>query len=152
MMEAIMANGSSRSKGRRGGAVSGPGALSKRTDLNVSSDSAREMLAGAPMGDETDLVNQVVEGNAALPPQGGGGGGGVPAEEAAQVTPVEDFSLTNDTAYPEMPVTDIGQKKQTYLEDDSMMLIRAMADAFPTPELLSLLMSQGSVYKQSPDK
>tara|TARA_R110002020_G_scaffold91245_7_gene221778 strand:- start:3820 stop:4260 length:441 start_codon:yes stop_codon:yes gene_type:complete len=146
-----MANGSSRSKGRRGGAVSGPGALSKRTDLNVSSDSAREMLAGAPMGDETDLVNQVVEGNAALPPQGGVSGA-VPAEEAAQVTPVEDFSLTNDTAYPEMPVTDIGQKKQTYLEDDSMMLIRAMADAFPTPELLSLLMSQGSVYKQSPDK
>ena len=32
-----------------------------------------------------------------------------------------------------------------------MMLIRAMADIFPTDELLSLLMSQGSAYKQSPD-
>ena len=61
-----MANGSSRNKGRRGGAVSGPGALSKRTDLNVSSDDAREMLADAPMGSEQDLVQQVVEGNQAL--------------------------------------------------------------------------------------
>ena len=50
-----------------------------------------------------------------------------------------------------MPVTDTGAEKQTYLEDDSMMLIRAMAEVFPTDELLSLLMSQGSVYKQSPD-
>ena len=145
-----MANGSSRNKGRRGGAVSGPGALSKRTDLNVSSDDAREMLADAPMGSEQDLVQQVVEGNAALvgqSPQGVAANTGQPAN----VQPVDQFDLAAPTNFPDMTITDKGMTKSRYLEEDSMMLIRAMAEIYPTPELLSLLNSQGSVYSQTPD-
>mgnify|MGYP003111814887 FL=1 len=144
-----MANGSSRNKGRRGGAVSGPGALSKRTDLNVSSDDAREMLADAPMGSEQELVQQVVEGNQALnqSPQG------VEAntEQPTNVQPVDQFDLAGPTNFPDMSITDRGMTKSRFLEEDSMMLIRAMAEIYPTPELLSLLNSQGSVYSQTPD-
>ena len=135
-----MANGSSRNKGRRGGAVSGPGALSKRTDLNVSSDDAREMLADAPMG----------EGNEALvgqSPQGVAANTGQPAN----VQPVDQFDLAAPTNFPDMTITDKGMTKSRFLEEDSMMLIRAMAEIYPTPELLSLLNSQGSVYSQTPD-
>ena len=148
--EMIMANGSSRNRGRRGGAVSGPGALSKRTDLNVTATDAREMLSEAPMGAEQALVNQVQQGNVAA--QAANQNNIVPEDNRpVAVAPVEDFDLTAPTDYPDMPVTDTGIPKQSYLEDDSMMLIRAMADIFPTDELLSLLMSQGSAYKQSPD-
>ena len=100
-------------------------------------------------GAEGELVEQVQQGNSALQ--------GIQAEQAqemtqpAQINPVDEFNLTAPTNYQDMPVTDTGAEKQTYLEDDSMMLIRAMAEVFPTDELLSLLMSQGSVYKQSPD-
>ncbi len=144
-----MANGSSRRRGRRGGAVIGPGALSQRTDLNVSQQDARSMMQDETFGAEGELVEQVQQGNSALQ--------GIQAEQAqemtqpAQINPVDEFNLTAPTNYQDMPVTDTGAEKQTYLEDDSMMLIRAMAEVFPTDELLSLLMSQGSVYKQSPD-
>ena len=50
-----------------------------------------------------------------------------------------------------MTITDKGMTKSRFLEEDSMMLIRAMAEIYPTPELLSLLNSQGSVYSQTPD-
>ena len=144
-----MANGSSRNRGRRGGAVSGPGALSQRTDLNVSQQDARSMMADETFGEEGELVEQVQQGNNALQ--------GIQAEQAqgmtepAQINPVNEFDLTAPTDFQDMPITDTGAPKQTYLEDDSMMLIKAMAEIFPTDELLSLLMSQGSVYKQSPD-
>ena len=144
-----MANGSSRNRGRRGGAVRGPGALSQRTDLNVSQQDARSMMADETFGEEGELVEQVQQGNNALQ--------GIQAEQAqgmtepAQINPVNEFDLTAPTDFQDMPITDTGAPKQTYLEDDSMMLIRAMAEIFPTDELLSLLMSQGSVYKQSPD-
>lgn len=145
-----MANGSSRNKGRRGGAVSGPGALAQRTDLNVTATDAREMLSEAPMGAEQALVNQVQQGNIAA--EAANTSGMLPADNApVAINPVEDFDLTAATDYPDMPVTETGIPKQSYLEDDSMMLIRAMADIFPTDELLSLLFSQGSAYKQSPD-
>ena len=148
--ETTMANGSSRNKGRRGGAVSGPGALSKRTDLNVTATDARDMLSEAPMGAEQALVNQVQQGNIAA--EAANTSGMLPADNApVAISPVEDFDLTAATDYPDMPVTETGIPKQSYLEDDSMMLIRAMADIFPTDELLSLLFSQGSAYKQSPD-
>jgi len=144
-----MANGSSRNKGRRGGAVSGPGALSKRTDLNVSSDDAREMLADAPMGSEQELVQQVVEGNNALnqSPQGVAAN----TEQPANVQSVDQFDLAGPTNFPDMSITDRGMTKSRFLEEDSMMLIRAMAEIYPTAELLSLLNSQGSVYSQTPD-
>ncbi len=145
-----MANGSSRNRGRRGGAVSGPGALAKRTDLNVTATDAREMLSEAPFGAEQALVNQVQQGNVAA--EAANPNNTIPADNRpVAISPVEDFDLTAPTNYPDMPVTDTGIPNQSYLEDDSMMLIRAMADIFPTDELLSLLMSQGSAYKQSPD-
>ena len=148
--EMIMANGSSRNRGRRGGAVSGPGALSERTDLNVTATDARQMLSEAPFGAEQALVNQVQQGNVAA--EAANTSGMLPADNApVAINPVEDFDLTAPTNYPDMPVTETGVPKQSYLEDDSMMLIRAMADIFPTDELLSLLFSQGSAFKQSPD-
>ena len=106
-------------------------------------------MADETFGEEGELVEQVQQGNNALQ--------GIQAEQAqemtepAQINPVNEFDLTAPTDFQDMPITDTGAPKQTYLEDDSMMLIRAMAEIFPTDELLSLLMSQGSVYKQSPD-
>ena len=108
------------------------------------------MLSEAPFGEEQALVNQVKQGNVAA--ETANTNQIVPSNNApVAIKPVEDFDLTAPTNYPDMPVTDTGIPKQSYLEDDSMMLIRAMADIFPTDELLSLLMSQGSAYKQSPD-
>ena len=63
-----MANGSSRSRGRRGGvkrpaAVSGPGRLARRTDGQAPSiEDVRGMITESA-GEEAALVEQVRQGN-----------------------------------------------------------------------------------------
>ena len=48
-----------------------------------------------------------------------------------------------------MPIDTIGDAGNQILEPDYLMLIRAMAEINPTPELLSLLNSVGSVWQSS---
>lgn len=137
-----MANGSSRSRGRRGGvkrpaAVSGPGKLSRRTDGAAPTiDDVRGMVSESA-GEEAALVEQVRQGNieqpqttfAAPPQQAPQPLGGVAPDIADVFAPGQD----DLNAYTRPPTED------QFLEPDDVMLIRAMAEVNPTPELLGLL-------------
>lgn len=140
-----MANGSSRDRGRRTNksaparpaAVSGPGRLSRRTDSPAPSIEDVRGMVSESAGEEAALVEQVREGNV-TPPQGVGAAqpavqpaalGGIPAGLGDVFAPADE-DLTN---YQSPPIQD------QYLEPDDVMLIRAMAEVNPTPELLGLL-------------
>lgn len=147
-----MANGSSRDMGRRGGkkstaparpaAVSGPGKLARRTDSAVPSIQDVQAMASGTYGEEQQLVEQVRDGAiidgeqeatpvAAAPRQAAPAPiGGVPAELADIFAPDPEGGDLNAYQRPQEQIT---------LEPDDVLLIRAMAEANPTNELLGLL-------------
>lgn len=147
-----MAIESSRSKGRRGGyrkpanpaAVSGPGALSERTDTGVSVEDVKKMLADEPMGTEGAAEENVAAANAALegtaPP-----GQSVSATLPAGVTPetLDIFTSGGGQENISEGVTDEARRVATtgspMLPPDPVMLVRAMYEIYPTDELGSLL-------------
>ena len=138
-----MANGSSRSRGRRGGvkrpaAVSGPGKLSRRTDGAAPTIEDVRGMVNESAGEEAALVEQVRQGNieqpqttfAAQPQQAPQQlVGGVPPDIADVFAPGDD----DLNAYTRPQIED------QFLEPDDVMLIRAMAEVNPTAELLGLL-------------
>tara|TARA_R100001163_G_C5032450_1_gene172306 strand:- start:438 stop:902 length:465 start_codon:yes stop_codon:yes gene_type:complete len=137
---------SSRSKGRRGGnksapsrpaAVSGPGKLSRRTDGLISQEDVRGMV-NESSGEESELVNIAREGNAAVE---GSETTAQPMPQSAQPIQAVDpgvadiFGPSNEN----LPLRPGRVDEDTFLEPDDVMLIRAMAEVNPTPELIGLL-------------
>ena len=59
-------------------------------------------------------------------------------DENVVINPVDEVDLYGQTRYPDMPIDTIGDAGNQILEPDYLMLIRAMAEINPTPELLSL--------------
>lgn len=147
-----MAIESSRSKGRRGGyrkpanpaAVSGPGALSERTDTGVSVEDVKKMLADEPMGTEGAAEENVAAANAALEGTAAPGQA-VSATLPAGVTPetLDIFTSGGGQENISEGVTDEARRVATtgspMLPPDPVMLVRAMYEIYPTDELGSLL-------------
>lgn len=137
-------------RGKRGGnqppkrpaAVSGPGALSARTDGNVP-----QMLpSGGDYGDRTALATQQA-GATMTPPTGPAGGGG-PTPAAArggppQMGPAGAFSPTQRPGEPLTAGTDWGAgpgaPARPDLGDDPLMLLRVLYEQNPTPQLARVL-------------
>jgi len=139
-----MANGSSRSRGRRGGvrrpaAVSGPGRLARRTDGAAPSiDDVRGMI-NESAGEEAALVEQVRQGNVEQPPATVATPVEQPQQELQTITPDVADIFTGDDDLPLTTPSNMQAKESTLLEPDDVMLIRAMAQIKPSAELISLL-------------
>ena len=148
-----MANGSSRQSGRRGGvkkpaAVSGPGKLSRRTDGQAPTvEDVKGMVSGS-YDEEKQLIEQVRQ-DPTVQDNTGVVEGEIVDDENVVINPVDEVDLYGQTRYPDMPIDTIGDAGNQILEPDYLMLIRAMAEINPTPELLSLLNSVGSVWQSS---
>lgn len=159
-----MANGSSRDRGRRAkkntaparpAAVSGPGSLSRRTDSVAPSIEDVRGMVNESAGEEAALVNQVRQGT-------------IPGEEGTEPTPQPQVTATPQPLQPMAPgVADIftegdgtpittpssmQQQESTLLEPDDVMLIRAMAQANPTAELISLLQFASQKINRTPQQ
>jgi hypothetical protein len=157
-----MANGSSRDRGRRAkkntaparpAAVSGPGRLSRRTDSVAPSIEDVRGMVSESAGEEAALVEQVRQGT-------------IPGEEGTQ--PQTQVTATPQPLQPMAPgVADIftegdgtpittpssmQQQESTLLEPDDLMLIRAMAQANPTAELISLLQFASQKINRTPQQ
>lgn len=157
-----MANGSSRDRGRRAkkntaparpAAVSGPGRLSRRTDsVAPSIEDVRGMVTESA-GEEAALVEQVRQGT-------------IPGEEGTQLQPqvtatpqplqpmapgVADI-FTEGDGTPITTPSSMQQQESTLLEPDDVMLIRAMAQANPTAELISLLQFASQKINRTPQQ
>lgn len=149
-----MSVGSSRGRGRRGGyrkpanpaAVSGPGALSERTDTGVSVEDVKKMIANEPMGTEGEAEKNVAAANAALEGTSAPGQS-VGATLPAGVLPENLDIFTNGGGQENIQegVTDEARRIATtgspMLPPDPLMLVRAMYEIYPTDELGSLLAS-----------
>lgn len=156
-----MAIDSSRQNGRRGGvkkpaAVSGPGKLSRRTDgVAPSIDDVRAMVSESA-GEEKELVKQVREGNINAPEEETvvpAGQGQIISEEPGVITPIpggvgEIFGQGDGT--PINTFSSMQQKESTLLEPDDLMLIRAMVNINPTPELINLLQTAEQKINRTP--
>lgn len=132
---------------RRGGyrkpsqpaAVSGPGALSQRTDGAVPTT----LPSGGAYGERTALAEQQA-GAPLTPQQSGGGGGGAPQ---GQPVPGRQFggSAFASTQRPGEPMTagvDWGDgpgAPPQHLPDDPYMAAKALYAISPTPELERLI-------------
>tara|TARA_B100000927_G_C16447936_1_gene462598 strand:- start:482 stop:982 length:501 start_codon:yes stop_codon:yes gene_type:complete len=145
---------SSRSRGRRGGyrkpaepaAVSGPGALSQRTDTGVSVDEVKQMISNDTQGVEGQAEKNVAAANAALT------GTSAPGQPVGTTLPAgvlpENLDIfTNGGGQENIQegVTDearrIAATGSPMLPPDPLMLVRAMYEIYPTDELGSLLAS-----------
>jgi len=157
-----MANGSSRDRGRRAkkntaparpAAVSGPGRLSRRTDSVAPSIEDVRGMVSESAGEEAALVEQVRQGT-------------IPGEEGTQPQPqvtatpqplqpmapgVADI-FTEGDGTPITTPSSMQQQESTLLEPDDLMLIRAMAQANPTAELISLLQFASQKINRTPQQ
>lgn len=143
---------SSRSKGRRGGlrrpnnpaAVSGPGALSQRTDTGVTVEEVKQMLSGEPMGTEGAAEKNVAAANAALEGTTAPGQAVTPSLPAGIPPEALDiFTQGGGQENIQEGVTDearrIAATGSPMLPPDPVQLIRAMYEIYPTDELGSIL-------------
>lgn len=151
-----MANGSSRDKGRRGGVsrpapVSGPGRLSRRTDGAAPSIEDVRGMVNESAGEEQALVEQVRQGNVEQPTEA------VP-QARPQPQPLQTIApgvgdiFTKGDGTPITTPSSMQQQESTLLEPDDLMLIRAMAQANPTAELISLLQFASQKINRTPQQ
>ena len=153
-----MANGSSRSRGRRGGvkrpaAVSGPGRLARRTDGQAPSiEDVRGMITESA-GEEAALVEQVRQGNVEQPPATVA----APVEQPQQqaLSPIAEGVADIFAQGDGTPITtpsSMQEQESTMLEPDDLMLIRAMAKIKPSQELISLLQFAEQSINRTPQQ
>jgi hypothetical protein len=153
-----MANGSSRSRGRRGGvkrpaAVSGPGRLARRTDGQAPSIEDVRGMINESAGEESALVEQVRQGNVEQQPATVA----APAEQPQQqlLSPIAEgvadiFAQGDGT--PITTASSMQEQESTMLEPDDLMLIRAMAKIKPSQELISLLQFAEQSINRTPQQ
>ena len=146
-----MSTDSSRARGRRGGvkrpaAVSGPGRLSRRTDGAAPSIEDVRGMVTESAGEETDLVNQVRQGNVTLPPA---------TVAAPEITTLPAGAAEIFAAGDDLPIntqSTMAQESSSLLEPDDVMLIRAMAKINPSQELISLLQFAEQKINRTPQQ
>jgi len=138
-------------RGRRGGyqrpskpaAVSGPGALSARTDGRVPTPP----VTGLPYGQNQALQAQQSAAPLSAPAPGGGGAGSAPAPTTSpagppRMGPAGAFSPTQRPGEPLTAGVDWGAgpgAPPKALPDDAYMAARALYAVSPTPELERLI-------------
>ena len=152
-----MSTDSSRARGRRGGVkrpapTSGPGKLSRRTDGAAPTiEDVRGMITESA-GEETDLVNQVRQGNVTLPPATVAA---PPEEVSTEITTLPAGAAEIFAGGDELPAdtpSTMAQESSALLEPDDVMLIRAMAKINPSQELISLLQFAEQKINRTPQQ
>ena len=152
-----MATDSSRARGRRGGvkrpaATSGPGKLSRRTDGQAPTiEDVRAMITESA-GEESQLVDQVRQGNITPP----GATVAAPVEQPQQelrTIPIADADIFSggDDRDANTP-SSLAEQSSKLLEPDDVMLIRAMARMNPSQELISLLQFAEQKINRTPQQ
>lgn len=153
-----MSNGSSRSRGRRGGvkrpaAVSGPGRLARRTDGQAPSiEDVRGMITESA-GEEAALVEQVRQGNVEQPPATVAATVEQPQQQ--ELSPIAEGVADIFAQGDGTPITtpsSMQEQESTMLEPDDLMLIRAMAKIKPSQELISLLQFAEQSINRTPQQ
>tara|TARA_B100001939_G_scaffold340566_1_gene348851 strand:+ start:511 stop:975 length:465 start_codon:yes stop_codon:yes gene_type:complete len=152
-----MSTDSSRARGRRGGvkrpaAVSGPGRLSRRTDGAAPSIEDVRGMVTESAGEETDLVNQVRQGNVTLPPATVAA---PPEEVSTEITTLPAGAAEIFAGGDDLPIntqSTMAQESSSLLEPDDVMLIRAMAKINPSQELISLLQFAEQKINRTPQQ
>lgn len=124
-------------------AASGPGALSQRTDGGPSASlvpsggdygdrkARQDMQQAAPMGGG---------GGGGAPAPGGGGGGGAPRDPAGIFG---ESTRPNEAMTAGIPMGDGDNGPGVMLEDDPDMLLRAIFQRNPHPDIARLLARRG---------
>ena len=134
-----MASGGARVPARPA-AVSGPGALSQRTDGGPGSRTQPIRVAPGGAYGQTQAAEQQ---QAAAPMSAGGSRGAPAAGQSGPVAPPKD--IFGPTTMPQQPITAgvMGPQGGEAIQPDPDMLLRQIVQKYPTPWMFRLLRQRG---------